>query len=64
MAIVEPTIAIESAGSFVEGTLVLMMFDPVKDAGYYRCEAEYTTTTVGKNQTYTRAEYKITGNSE
>ena len=64
MALVEPTIATESAGSFAEGTLVLMLFDPVRDTGYYRCEAEYKTLTVGNNQTYTRAEYKISGNGE
>ncbi|KAL5266612.1 hypothetical protein ACHWQZ_G003848 [Mnemiopsis leidyi] len=64
MALVEPTIATESAGSFAEGTLVLMLFDPVRDTGYYRCEAEYKTLTVGNNQTYTRAEYKISGNGQ
>ncbi|XP_063685224.1 uncharacterized protein LOC134819290 isoform X2 [Bolinopsis microptera] len=64
MAIVEPVIAADSAGSFTEGTLVLMMFNPAEDTGYYMCEAEYTTTTVGRNQTYTRAEYKVTGNNQ
>ena len=64
MALVEPTIATESAGSFTEGTLVLMLFDPARDSGYYKCEAEYITLTVGSNQTYTRAEYKISGNGE
>jgi len=64
MALVEPVIAADSAGSFAEGTLVLMMFNPGEDTGYYMCEAQYTTTTVGRNQTYTRAEYRVTGSSE
>lgn len=64
MAVVEPVVASDSAGSFAEGTLVLMMFDPEQDTGQYRCEAEYVTTSVGTNMTYVRAEYTVSGNGE
>jgi len=65
MALVEDNIADESSGSFVVGTLVIMIFDPVDDAGLYRCNATYTPPgAIGESTEYTVAQYKITGDGQ
>ena len=60
----EPEIAPEAEGSFLEGSLVLMLFDPHNDSGFYKCEVEYTATSVGENSIYDRALYEIVATSK
>ena len=64
LALIDDVISSESSSSsnFAVGTLVVMLYQPTEDDGYYRCNATYTTPGVGTSTSYVVSQYQMTGN--